>query len=313
MLLNLLVNNSFNLQTSYTRLEKAMSETDTQVGFVEEVTPEEEQNVSITSLLDLPVAKLQIVQSSDVLKESWLERPMLEPTLAQNTDGLWILSVRRQGEHSKFEVPYIGSEIILADPELGLVVVLVGYHGSVTEKYGRLGYMTQKGQFYRYYRQESDGSWKQVKWAKLNDALRLFIILTVEESGPKWARKPGKLADERGTPTKPVTMTTYKVVRLINERYYSLYDPTVEYVLGERMKEPAKPKHGGGFYSYPTLEMGTTYLEDCIESIPFHGEIETPQLALLSVEIGGKLINYGHKMCSTYLRPLEVLEIRDLN
>lgn len=290
-----------------------MSETDTQVVFVEEVTPEEVEGISITSLFDLPVAKLQIAQTSDVVKESWLERSMLEPTLAQNADGLWVLSVRRQGEHSKFEVPYIGSEIITADPELGLVVVLVGYHGSVTEKYGRLGYMTQKGQFYRYYRQQSSGAWEQVKWAKLNDALRLLIITTVEETGPKWARKPGKLADERKPPTKRTALTTYKVVRLIDGRYFSLYNPSVEYVLGQRMKELAKPKHGGGFYSYPTLEMGMEFLADCEVALPFGRDVETPQIALIECEVGGRIIDYGHKKSSTYLCPMRVLEIRDIS
>lgn len=265
---------------------------------------------SVASLLALPVANLQIVQASNVLNASWLNRKMLEPTLLQNADGLWVLTVRRQGEHSKFEVPYIGSEIVLADPELGLVVVLVGYHGSATEKYGRLGYMTQKGQFYRYYMQLSVGSWIQVEWRTLNDELRSLIISTVEEQGPKWAKTPGKLQSERKQPSKPVTMTSYKVVRLLDERYYSLYDPTVEYVLGARMKQPAKPKHGGGFYSYPTLEMGTEFLADCAECIPFHTDIATSQLALLECEIGGRMINYGHKMASTYLCPVRVLEVR---
>jgi hypothetical protein len=266
---------------------------------------------SPVSVLDLPVAKLQIVQSSEVVKADWLDRSMLEPTLTHNADGLWVLSVRRQGAHSQFEVPYIGSEIVLADAELGLIVVLVGYHGSATEKYGRLGYMTQKGQFYRYYRQEETGDWKQVYWRNLNDELRSFIISTVEEHAPSWARKPGKLEAERKPPTKHVTMTTYKVVRLIEGRYYSLYDPTQEYVLGERLKQPAKPKHGGGFFSYPTLEKGTAYLTSCVECIPFHSDVATSQLAFLEVEIGGRLINYGHKMCSTYLKPIRVLEIRD--
>src|SRR6266568_3907264 len=302
MLLNLLADNSFNLKTFYTRLEKIMSDAEIQVvGFIEEVMPEEDRGVSITSLLDLPVAKLQIVQSSDVLKESWLQRPMLEPTLAQNADGLWVLSVRRQGEHSKFEVPYIGSEIILADAELGLVVVLIGYHGSETEKYGKLGYMTQKGQFYRYYRQQASGVWEQVKWAKLTDGLRLLIITTVEEQGPSWARKPGKLSDERKPPTKRTALTTYKVVRLIDGRYFSLYDPTIEYVLGERMKQIAKPKHGGGFYSYPTLEMGMEFLAGCEVELPFRRDVETPQIALLECSVGGRIINYGHKMSATYL------------
>ncbi len=264
------------------------------------------------SVLDLPIAKLQIVQSHDTVESDWLKRGMLEPALAQNTDGLWVLSVRRQGEHSKFEIPFIGSEIILADAELGLVVVLVGYHGSSTEKYGRLGYMTQKGQFYRYYRQEASGDWTTVAWRNLNDELRSFIISTIEESGLAWARKPGKLQAERNSPTVYPTMTTYKVVRLIEKRYYSLYDPAQEYVLGEKVKEPVKKHHGGGFFSYPTIEMGQKYFADCLTSIPFHAEVDTSQLALLEVEIGGKCINYGHKMCSTYLRPMKVLEIRDI-
>src|SRR5260221_7810511 len=193
-----------------------------------------QESVSVASVLDLPVAKLQIVQASDVVTIDWLERGVIEPKLSQNADGLWVLSVLRQGEHSKFEVPYIGSDIILADAELGLVVVLIGYHGTTAEKYGRKGYMVQKGQFYRYYRQESSGDWVQVKWPKLNDALRSLIIATVEEEGPAWARKPGKLQDERKPPTKPVTMTSYKVVRFIDGRYFSLYDPSQEYILGER-------------------------------------------------------------------------------
>lgn len=265
------------------------------------------------SLLDLPIAKLQIVQAGDVINESWLSRAMLEPRLETNADDLQVLTVRRQGKYREFAVPYVNSDIIMADAELGLVAVLVSYHGHVTEKYGRLGYMAQKGQFYRYYRQLPSGIWEQVRWAKLNDALRLLIIATVEETGPAWARKPGKLADERKPPTKRVAMTTYKVVRLINGRYFSLYEPGVEYVLGVRMKQLAKPGHKGGYFSYPTLEMGTDYLESCVRCIPFHGEVETPQLALLEVEIGGRIIDYGHKFSSTYLCPMKVIEVRDLS
>jgi hypothetical protein len=289
-----------------------MQEMDMSTVSVETQGNEAHETITPTSLLDLPVAKLQIVQSSEVIKADYLSRPMLEPTLAQNTDGLWMLSVRRQGEHSKFEVPYIGSEILLADPELGLVVVLVSYHGSSTEKYGRLGYMTQKGQFYRYYQQQASGDWLQIPWRKLNDDLRSLIITTVEEQGPSWAKSPGKLQAERKPPTKPVTMTSYKVVRLIDGRYLSLYDPTVEYILGERLKQPAKPKHGGGFYSYPTREMGDEFLADCAEGLPFDRGVATSQIALLEVEIGGRIINYGHKMASTYLCPMRVLEVRDL-
>ena len=33
---------------------------------------------------------------------------------------------------------------------------------------------------------------------------------------------------------------------------------------------------------------------------------------LLQVEIGGKIIDYGHKLASTYLRPLRVLGVRSV-
>ncbi len=263
-----------------------------------------------TSLLDWPIARLQIVQASAVVDADWLDRSMLEPKLVQNADGLWVLTLHRQGEHSKFSVPYIGSEIILADPDLGLVVILIGYHGAQPEKYGRLGYMTQKGQFYRYYRQETTGGWVAVPWRLLNDEVRQLVIRTVEAHGPAWAKKPGKLQAERKPPAKPVAMTSYKVVRLINGRYYSLYDPAVEYILGKRMKQPAKPHHGSGWFSYPTLEKGTEFLATCVRSIPFHAEVATPMLALLECEIGGKIIDYGHKLASTYLCPMRVLEVR---
>jgi len=99
------------------------------------------------------------------------------------------------------------------------------------------------------------------------------------------------------------------VVRLIDGRYYSLYDPTVEYVLGKRMKQLAKPKHGGGWFSYPTLEKGTEFLASCVGAMPFHVEVVTPMLALLECEIGGRIIDYGHKFASTYLCPVRVLEV----
>jgi hypothetical protein len=258
------------------------------------------------SLLDLPEASLQIVQASDTIEHGWLDRPTVSPVLSQNADGLWLLTVRRQGVHGGFNMPYIGSEILMADAEMGLIVVLVGYHG--TEAYGRKKEKhVQKGQLYRYYQQQASGEWRQLVWRQLNDELR-GLVLDLEK--PEWARQPGKLSSERKPPAKMIEMISYKVVRLIDGRYFSLYDPTVEYILGERVKQPAKPGHKGGFFSYPTIEHGESYLANCVRMLPFHSEVETPALALLECEIGGRIIHYGHKMASTYLRPLRVLEIR---
>ena len=271
-----------------------------------------ERSPAAGSLLDLPVAKLQIMQAGDVIQDQRLDRSLLEPQLAHNADGLWVLAVRRQGAYREFAVPYVGSDVLLADAELGLVVVLISFHGASAEKYGKLGYFTQKGQFYRFYRQESTGDWRSVPWPLLNDELRQVILTAVQEHGPEWAKAPGKLQAERNPPTKPVALTSFKVVRVIDGRYYSLYNPDQEYVLGQHLKEPAKSRHRAGFYSYPTVEAGTEYLADCVVSIPFYRDVVTPQLALLEVEIGGKTINYGHKLASTYLLPVRVLEVRDV-
>lgn len=277
--------------------------------FIEEEREEEREILPAISLLDLPVAGFQIMQAGDTVTDGWPNRADVSPVLAQNADGLWALTVRRQGKHGEFSVPYIGSEILLADAEIGLVVVLVGYHG--TETYGRKkNKRVPKGQFWRFYRQESDGSWRQLHWQRLNDETRQ-LILDLER--PEWARAPGKLSSERKPPAKPVEMTAYKVVRVIDGRYYSLHSPEIEYVLGQRMKQPAKPGHGGGYFSHATAERGVSYLESCLRVMPFHSEVETPALALVECEIGGKIISYGHKLCSTYLCPIRVLEIRNLN
>lgn len=260
----------------------------------------------VVSVLDMPVARLQIVQAGEVVRDGYLVRRDVDPVLAQNADSLWTLTLRRQGEHGKFDVPYIASEALLADAELGFVVVLVSYHG--TEPFGRKrNQHVSKGQFYRFYRQVESGDWQRLVWRQLNDETRQMIL---ELDRPEWARNPGKLSSERKPPARMVEMISYKVVRVIGGRYYSLYKPDVEYVLGQRVKQPAMPGHQSGFFSYPTNEEGLKYLESCVRSLPFHDDVETPELALLECEIGGRIIHYGHKMASTYLCPIRVLEIR---
>ncbi len=274
----------------------------------ETVVEEAPEAVPAISLLDLPVAKLQIVQSGGTLADIW-KREQVEPKLTQNADGLWLVTIRQQGEHGKFDVPYIGTEILLADPEMGLVVALCAYHSTDTYKISRRERVAWKGQFWRFYQQQSTGAWQQLVWQRLDDATRQMVL---DLPRPEWARVPGKLSSQRKPPAKMVEQISYKVVRLVNGRYFSLYNPEVEYVIGQRMKQAARPGHESGWFSYPTIEQGTSYLEICMRGIPFHSEVETPMLALLEVEIGGRIISYGHKLCSTYLMPVRVVEVREL-
>jgi hypothetical protein len=259
------------------------------------------------SLLDLPVAKLQLMQAGDVLADIW-KREQAEPKLSQNADGLWLLTIRRQGEHGKFETPYIGTEILLADTEMGLVVVLCAYHSTDTYKISRRERVAWKGQFYRYYRQEPSGDWQQLIWQQLNDETRRMVLNLPR---PEWARAPGKLSSQRKPPAKMIERISYKVVRVIDGRYYSLWRPDVEYVIGQRMKQAAKPGHASGYFSWPTQEAGQEYLAGCSHLLS-RGNVVTPALALIECEIGGRTIDYGNKLCSTYLMPVRVMEVRSL-
>jgi len=264
--------------------------------------------VEAVPVLDMPLARLQIVQADQEICDGWPRRSDVEPVLAQNADGLWLLTIRRQGKHGTFALPYIGTEILLADAEAGFLVVLTGYHG--TEAVGRRGDKhLVKGQFYRFYRQEASGEWRRFVWRELGDEVRQMVL---DLPRPEWARAPGKLSTERKPPAKAVERISYKVVRVIGGRYYSLYQPDVEYVIGQRMKQAAKPCHSGGYFSWPTQADGEDFLEGCVRSMPFPHIIKTPAVALVECEIGGRIIDYGHKLCSTYLCLVRVLEVRDL-
>jgi len=264
----------------------------------------------VSPLLDLPLARLQVSRAEEPVTAPYPTRPDVEPTLLQNADGLWTLAIKQQGEYGKFEVPYIQSQLLLSDPESDLVVVLISYHG--TEAYGPKRYRrVSKGQFYRYYWQQP-GGWHRVLWQKLSDAWRTLILEITQEQAPAWARPPGKLSSERRPPAPACQMIAYKVVRVIEERYFSIYDPTQEYVIGERKRQRARPKHRGGFFTYATELAGLEYLDSCVSFMPYHPEVAIPALALLECEIGGRIIDYGHKWASTYLCPMRVLEVRSL-
>lgn len=256
-------------------------------------------------LVDLSAAGLQITQASDEIEAAWLDRSMLAPVLEHKEDGSWVLSVRNQGAHQKFEKVFIGSEIILADEDL--VAILVGWHGNNPEKYGRLGYLTQKGQFYRYYARLGD-VWGCVKWQHLSDELRLRVIDAVRNNGPAWAKSPGRIG--RRQTYAPDHFTTYKVVRLIKGRYYSLHQPDLEYTLGQQYKQAARPAHKGGYYSHGTLAEGMEHLRLCAEvPVSFSTRASTPNVALLECKAGGRLIEYQGKWASTFLMPVKEVAV----
>ena len=46
----------------------------------------------------------------------------------------------------------------------------------------------------------------------------------------------------------------YKMVSKIKGKYYSVYQCTQEYIIGEAMYQKAKAPHKAGYYVYPTIE-----------------------------------------------------------
>ena len=47
----------------------------------------------------------------------------------------------------------------------------------------------------------------------------------------------------------------YKQVAVVDNRFYSVYDVNVEYVLGQEIREKPNENHKGGFYVYSSIEL----------------------------------------------------------
>ena len=95
--------------------------------------------------------------------------------------------------------------------------------------------------------------------------------------------------------------TYYKQVACIQGRFYSIFNPKIEYVLGETLREKPKNNHKGGFFVYSSFELAA------------HAEVKMklgtnwifPRI-ILKVECWGELIQYPKfKLCFEYIKPLE--------
>ena len=58
--------------------------------------------------------------------------------------------------------------------------------------------------------------------------------------------------DEERPSTEGSAQYYYKLVALVSERFYSIYDGKTEYVIGENMGQKAMAGHTGGYYVYNT-------------------------------------------------------------
>jgi hypothetical protein len=233
---------------------------------------------------------LQIITSTGVPDGTYFRVSSAEPVLKDDTLTIYDGQGHRR---SSWGAPGVTSTVLLNTDNL--VAVHVGFF----HKHGG-------GQFYRYYRQ--NGAWQQVIWAKLSDDERVSVLSAYEDRAPNWAKFPGKLRIEREIPMLN-SRTTYKLVELVdNTRLFSVFDGKTEYVMGKRMVERAVAEHGGGYYSYPSIEgveqrfnNGSIFPQRCYR--------DPMTLVLIECEISGTILEYENgKLASTYLKPVKIVK-----
>ncbi|CAI2378288.1 unnamed protein product [Moneuplotes crassus] len=97
----------------------------------------------------------------------------------------------------------------------------------------------------------------------------------------------------------------YKLVAKLQGKYYSIYDPTVEYELNTELYEKAQPGHGGGYYVYATPK------EAIFADIPFkEGGLYMAPRTVLKVKAWGDFVIYDNgKMSFSYIVPVADLGI----
>lgn len=229
---------------------------------------------------------IAVTVSKDVPDGTYFTTTECEPVVTQ--EGVTVFT--GNGKHRSWGSPSVTSTVVLND---SLLVVHVGFH-----------HKHRGGQFWRYFMLAPENGIVQVKWADLDDETRQEILSAPR---PIWANAPGKLRKDYVKGQMKVR-TTYKVVGLRGDKMFSLYDGETEYVLGKRLCQSVENHHGGGFYSWPTLEDAQEMESDLAKHPHLYGFPWTPDdLVLLKCEISGRMIEYGNsKIASTYIKPVAI-------
>jgi hypothetical protein len=98
----------------------------------------------------------------------------------------------------------------------------------------------------------------------------------------------------------------FKLVAVVEGRYFSIYDGTTEYAIGRMLREPARPNHGGGYYCYPAIDDIRSARPHRL--FPDESALADAPKAILKVRVGGRKIKYDNgKVAFSELTPIEVL------
>lgn len=244
-----------------------------------------------TSTLTLQVCE-------EIVEEEYLHRDDVGPQLIEQT-----LMIRKQGTHGTFKIPFIDTLVVHADAQM--VVTLIGYHGTEGIHGRRKNRHAAKGQFWRYFVQRNH-QWIQLPWHSLNEQEQEVALTAYLNNSPFWAKAPGKLKSQRNEPVREKTaLIAYKIVQVRDGRFYSVFDASTEYILGQTLYQQATPGHRGGYFSYPDHEqILMKFHRGGLMPLP----LEETEMVVLKVEIHGRIIRYdGGKWCSSFITPCEVL------
>jgi len=114
-----------------------------------------------------------------------------------------------------------------------------------------------------------------------------------------------KVAEAFGLDPKQIEYEGYKIVAVKDGKYLSLFDGKTEYKIGERLEQPAKRGHQGGYYVFRNF---SDLMEGDIP-LPSNAELRYwTERATLYVAYGGKIVKYKNKIAASWVKPLYVVE-----
>lgn len=234
---------------------------------------------------------MRIHTSNSVPDGTYFRTSDAEPTI--ENDGSITIYDGEGTRRSSWGAPGVHSTVVLDDDDL--CVIHVGFF----HKHGG-------GQFWRYYTTTGNRV-NRITWPQLPDELRKRVLAATANKAPRWAKAPGKLRTQY-TQRGPNHRTAYKLVQKIGERMYSLFDPEVEYVVGQMLTDVAKPDHNGGYYAYPEPET-VIQLWFSGDLVPDRCYKDEKTMVLLQVELTGRIINYPNgKMAASHLRSIAIVK-----
>lgn len=231
--------------------------------------------------------EIQVKYSNDVPDSTYFTTGECEPRLVEDA----LICYDGKGSKRGWGAPGVTSTVVFQSTDL--IAVHVGFH----HKHGG-------GQFYRYF--AVNGEVKQIEWKSLDDDTRAAVLEAYEKNAPNWAKTPGKLRSQYQTAQPKANLfTAYKIVRVEDDKFISLYDKTTTYEIGKTKVQASKPDHEGGWYVYRTEEVKAEYLAGNIINTPKSGK-----KALIKCECWGNRVGYDNgKISVTYCKPVGVIEV----